>query len=273
MCHFVGFTLDKRNDGYYLRMGGYGVSEQMIYIHYDTVGNNVLSKGITNQSSKNFLKRIPSNLLLIKGGDSFGTYDSHTGFPVIKGQEEVKKFLDAGIGRPSQLGAWVDFSSIDMLHQLTPVEISEILYIAHAHNYLYSPFYYKLQNNYIYLSLPNDFTKVYYRYLEEFYEQFADSITQRMQKKVNEKKRFFQKDKVIHPLQSEKAAELVPAFREGVCFSFRQIKIENQVYSVPMFITEDKMSTINQLFDEKLSVGMLIYDANKDQWNLQYHLD
>lgn len=247
--------------------------EQMIYIHYDTVGNNVLSKGITNQNSKTLLKRVPNNLLLIKGERFSGTYDNHTGFPVIKGQEEVKKFLDAGIGNPSRLGAWIDFSSMDMLHQLTPVEISEILYIAHAHNYLYSPFYYKLQNNYIYLSLPNDFTKVYYRYLDEFFEQFADSITQRMQKKVNEKKRFFQKERLIRSFPTEKAMELVPVFREGVCFSFRQMKIEDHVYYVPMFITEDKLSSINQPFEEEESLGTLIYDGNQDAWKLECQLD
>lgn len=254
-------------------MGGHVVPEQMIYIHYDTVGNNVLSKGITNQNSKTLLKRIPNNLLLIKGGRSIGTYDNHTGFPVIKGQEEVKKFLDTGLGNPSQLGAWIDFSSVDMLHQLTPIEISEILYIAHAHTYLYSPFYYKLQNNYIYLSLPNDFTKVYYRYLEEFLEQFSDSITQRMQKKINEKKRFFQKQQVIRSFPVEKAAQFVPAFREGVCFSFQQMKIENQMYQVPLFLTEDKLSNINQLFDEKELLGMLIYDAQHDKWDLKYQID
>lgn len=247
--------------------------EQMIYIHYDTVGNNVLSKGIVNQNSKNLLKRVPKNLLLIKGGESFGTYDSHTGFRVVKGEEGVKNFLNNGIGNPSLLGTWIDFSSMEMLHQLTPVEVSEILYIAHAHNYLYSPFYYKLQNNYIYLSLPNNFTKIYYRYLEEFFEQFADSLTQRMQKKVNEKKRFFQKERMVQPFPEERVSELVPAFREGVCLSFRQMEIHEQVYRIPMFITEDKLSKVEHPFEEKDSFGHLIYDSNNDQWELNYHLD
>ena len=167
-----------------------------------------------------------------------GVYDRFTGFRVVKGQEAVKEFLDNGMKNPDSLGAWIDFANMEMLHQLTPVEISELLYIAHAHNYLHSPFYYKLQNNYIYLSLPNHFTKMYFRYLEEFLDQFADSITQRMQKKVNEKRRFFQKEKVIAPFIVERKKDLVTLFREGVCLSFRQLEITDGIYQIPIFVCD-----------------------------------
>lgn len=255
------------------KKGGTKVPEQIIYIYYDTVGNNVLSKGIVNQNKKTLWKRIPNNLLLIKEQASVGVYDNYTGFRVVKGQEEVKQFLDSGIGQPSQLGAWIDFSSVDMLHQLTPVEISEILYLAHAHNYLHSPFYYKLQNNYIYLSLPNNFTKIYYRYLEEFLDQFAESITQRMQNKVNEKKRFFQKDRVIAPFDVDNQSDLVPIFREGVCLSFRQMKIENDVYRVPIFVCEDQLSLLENPFGEEKQMGTLSYDATQERWHLEYQFE
>lgn len=246
------------------------MADQIIYIHYDTVGNNVLSKGIVNQSKNNLLKRLPQNLLLIDYKSTAGRYNNYTGFRVLKGQDEVKRFLDSGIGNPSKLGAWIDFSSMDMLHQLTPVEISEILYIAHAHNYLHSPFYYKLQNNYIYLSLPNDFTKIYYRYLEEFLEQFADSITQRMQRKVNEKKRFFQKETTIAPFEIENEKSLVPLFREGICLSFRQMTTDHGVYEVPIFVCEDKLALLQRPFERDAQIGTLSYYVNEEVWKLDY---
>lgn len=246
---------------------------QVIYIYYDTVGNNVLSKGIINLNKKNALRRTPNNLLLIKDGVSVGAHDSHTGFQVIKGQENVKAFLDSGIKNPSNLSSWIDFSSIEMLHQLTPVEISEILYIAHAHNYLHSPFYYKLQNNYIFLSLPNNFIKVYYRYLEEFMDQFVESITQRMHNTVNEKKRFFQKEKTVATFSIPNMDELIPLFREGICLSFRQIKIENGVYQVPLFIAEDRLSMVDRLFDGNDSFGYIEYNTESEKWSLEYQFD
>lgn len=245
------------------------MTEQIIYIHYDTVGNNVISKGIVNQNKNSLLKRLPHNLLLIHPAAKAGVYDRFTGFRIVKGQEAVKEFLDNGMKSPDSLGAWIDFANMEMLHQLTPVEISELLYIAHAHNYLHSPFYYKLQNNYIYLSLPNHFTKMYFRYLEEFLDQFADSITQRMQKKVNEKRRFFQKEKVIAPFIVERKKDLVTLFREGVCLSFRQLEITDGVYQIPIFVCEDNLSLVDQPFDQEDRIGILSYDSNSEEWNLQ----
>lgn len=243
--------------------------QQILYIHYDTVSNYVLSKGIVNQNRHTLLRRMPENLLLIKGNRTAGTYDSHTGFRIIRGQEKVKEFIYTGAGKPEVLGSWIDFVNIDMLHQLTPVEISEILYIGHAHTYLHSPFYYKLQNNYIFLSMPNGFTKLYYRYLEEFHEQFAESVTERMRKKVNEKKRFFQKERNVSPFPVERVKELIPAFREGAVISFRQMTIENGIYSAPMFIAEDNLAKVESYFDERHQFGRLVYDCQKDTWELE----
>lgn len=242
--------------------------EQVIYIYFDSVGNNVVSKGLVSQTSKNLLKRTPTNVLVIGGAKTAGSYDKHTGFRIIKGQENVSQFLESGKGHPSRLGSWIDFTSVDMLHQLTPAEISEILYIGHAYNYLHSPFYYKLQNNYIYLSLPDNFTKIYYRYLEEFLDQFTEAMTMHMQQKVNEKKRFFQKETMIAPFLIPDMKELLPLFGEGICLSLRQMTIENNVYQVPIFITEDRLSKVDQFFDEKDAIATLSYDANEEQWQL-----
>lgn len=246
---------------------------QVVYIYYDTVGNNVLSKGIVNINQKSLLKRTPNNLLLIKGDGSVGDYDNHSGFQVIKGQENVRAFLENSHSAVARTTSWIDFTNLEMLHQLTPVEISEILYLAHAHNYLHSPFYYKLQNNYIFLSLPNGFNKVYYRYLEEFIDQFVGSITQRMTNKLNEKKRFFQKDRIAAPFAIPNMDQLALVFREGVCLSFRQIIIKDDLYRVPIFIAEDKLSLVDRLFDEDEAVGYIEYHAEKGEWTLIYDFD
>lgn len=243
--------------------------QQILYIHYDTVNNYVLSKGIVNQNRQTLLRRTPENLLLIKGNRNAGHYDSYTGFQIIKGQEKVKEYIDRGIGNPQSLGSWIDFHNVDLLHQLTPVEISELLYIGHAHTYLHSPFYYKLQNNYIFLSLPNGFTKLYYRYLEEFHEQFTESLTERMRKKVNEKKKFFQKEKDVSPFPLERMKEFVPVFREGVVISFQQMTMENGIYCAPMFIAEDKLAKVDSHFEKKHQFGRLLYNCHTDEWDLE----
>lgn len=246
--------------------------EQIIYVYYDTVGNNVLSKGIMNATAEISLKRIPKNILLLKDKHTLSTYDNYTGFHVIKDQENVIKFLKAEAQDSDKRCSWIDFSNVEMLHQLTPIEISEILYIAHAHNYLHSPFYYKLQNNYIYLTMPNGFTKVYYRHLEEFIDHFIVSLTERMRAKVNEKRRFFQKERAISPCAIADKKALVRLFREGICISFKQMTNMGSIYSAPLFVVEDQLSMLESRFDERASIGDLTYDANTDKWKLTYKL-
>ncbi len=43
--------------------------------------------------------------------------------------------------------------------------------------HLHSPFFYKLQNNFVFFDLQDGLTRVYYRYLDEFYRILADKIT------------------------------------------------------------------------------------------------
>lgn len=246
--------------------------EKIVYVYYDTVGNNVLSKGIVNVIENISLKRIPHNLLLLNNRKhELSTYDKHTGLHIIKEQDNVIRYLKS-ISNESDKPSWIDFSNIEMLRQLTPVEISEILYIAHAHNYLHSPFYYKLQNNYIYLTLPNHFTKVYYRHLEEFLDQFTDSITLRMRDKVNEKRRFYQKERTVTPFTIPEKADLIRLFKEGICISFRQMTVIGDTYSAPLFIVEDQLSMLDGPFDDRTSIGDLIYDASSETWKLNYKI-
>lgn len=246
--------------------------EEIIYVYYDTVGNNVLSKGIVGQVRDIPLKNIPKNILLIKNDYTNGTYDDYTGFQTIRGQANVISFLKDGLAQPHKVGSWIDFSNIEMLHQLTPVEISEILYIGHAHNYLHSPFYYKLQNNYIYLTMQNGFTKIYYRYLDEFLDHFADAISKRMEKFVNTRKRIFQKEQTVSAFQISDKQEMIRLFREGVCFSFKQMIITDAVYTVPIFIVEDKLATMKTPFSDTEAVGSLTYNKETDVWGLDYDL-
>lgn len=200
------------------------------------------------------------------GRKSIGTYDNHIGFQVIKGQENVKAFFRKD-GQSSAMGKWIDFVNVDMLHLLTPIEISEILYIAHAHTHLHSPFYYKLQNNYIYLTLPNGFIKMYYRYLEQFHELFAEAIN-KLKEKVNEKKRFYQKSK------RNCAHSRLNAWRN----SFRSSKdkawslsdrwASKGAHTASHCSSRNRYASIGGRFNEKDSVGTICYDMERSEWKI-----
>ena len=128
---------------------------KQLYIHYDSVSNHVLAKSIAFHLSALPQSEIPQNILLLNGKSSLATHDAYTGFMWIKGRKNVLEYLQGVAEGKEAPSNWVDFDSIEFVHQLTPQEIADLLYISHAKTHLHSPFFYKLQNNFIYLCLDN----------------------------------------------------------------------------------------------------------------------
>lgn len=241
-----------------------------IYVHLDGVTNSVLSKGITFKNYDEIIKKVPENILLLNASKDIGEFDPHTGFQMICGVEKVRSYLENNIDKhSSQTLKWIDFESLELLRQLTPVEISELLYVAHAHTHLHSPFYYKLQNNYIYLSMSDDFKKTYFRYLEQFYGFLNDSLTNALEQKFNEKKKFFRKEIKIKPLPKELIKELIPLLREGVLFSFKQMHVQQEICAIPVFLVEDRLRDVNQVFSNKDLLATIYYDKNQNEWSFE----
>ena len=116
------------------------MATEYIYVHLDSVTNHVLSKGMDINHFQQSLRKIPKNILLLDAKKGVGEFESHTGFRIIRGRENVRRYLDDCSKFPEKAHKWIDFESIELLRQLTPVEISELLYIAHAHTHLHSPF-------------------------------------------------------------------------------------------------------------------------------------
>ncbi|HAQ0275129.1 TPA: hypothetical protein IWO12_000744 [Enterococcus faecium] len=133
---------------------------ESVYVHIDTTSNAVLTKGLTATDFANSIVHFPQNLLLLDPSASAGEYESHTGLKVIRGTENIQRFFSSSRNRRGfdEL-KWIDFTDLTMLKELTPLEISELLYFGHMKTHLHSPFFYKLQNNFVYFDL-NDQLKM-----------------------------------------------------------------------------------------------------------------
>lgn len=238
------------------------------YVHLDTITNAVLSKGITMAEYKDVIKKPPKNILLLNAPNGVGEYDSHTGFRMIRGIAKIQEYFEQSQHSIDVPPKWIDFESVELMRQLTPVEISELLYIAHTYKHLHSPFYYKLQNNYIHLTLPNGMTKVYYRNSELFYSLLAVNITNNIEKKMNEKRNvfLFKKAKKITRIPVSEVKELLPLLKEGVVFSFKHLKIKQEIYEIPIYLAEDRLKFVDQDFPEKDLLGNLCFNENDQKW-------
>ncbi|MGX7420494.1 hypothetical protein ACWOFR_17105 [Carnobacterium gallinarum] len=244
------------------------MATEYIYVYLDSVTNHVLSKGMDMDNFQYSLKQTPKNILLLDAKKGVGEFESHTGFRIIRGRENVHRHFDECSKSPEKMSKWIDFESLELLRQLTPVEISELLYIAHAHTHLHSPFYYKLQNNFIYLTLPDAMTKVYYRYLDQYFTLLSLSLTNALTVKINEKRSFFQKPQEIKTIPIEMVKQLIPYLKEGALFSLKQLEVHGDSYDIPIFLAEDRLREVGNPFPEQDRLATICYNRGSGVWSI-----
>ncbi|OEG11095.1 hypothetical protein BCR22_05045 [Enterococcus plantarum] len=250
-----------------------GVIEQMldlIYVHIDMTSNAVLSKGITHTDFTRSIVHHPKNLLLLNPSVEEGEYDMHSGLKIIRGQENVEYYFSTAHRRKmNEEIKWIDFSDVTMLKELTPLEISELLYFGHMKTSLHSPFFYKLQNDFVFFEFVDHMTRVYYRYIDEFYRILADKITRVILEKVNDRKTFFKRGISVEKLDVELLKEMKTILQEGVVFCFDQMDIKGKEYHIPIHVVEDSLwKTKNFAYRNEPVIAILIYNTAKRRWRL-----
>ncbi|MGC6770080.1 hypothetical protein ACYSNR_08065 [Enterococcus sp. LJL128] len=243
----------------------------LIYVHVDITSNAVLSKGITHYDFVRSVVHKPKNLLLLNPYAEDGEYERHSGLKIIRGLDNVNQhFSDAGRRRKGEEIKWMDFSDIAMLKELTPLEISELLYFGHTKTSLHSPFFYKLQNNFVFFEFADQMTRVYYRYIDEFYQILADKISSVILEKVNDKKSFFRRGVSVDKLSSDLLKEMKPILQEGVVFCFQNIEQQGKEYRIPIYMIEDSLwKTKNYAYKEDPIIASLVYNTGKRTWHFE----
>lgn len=229
--------------------------------------NAVLSDGLTNLDFSHSIVQRPKNLLLLDPNCEEGEYEPHTGLKIIREPEEIERyFLYISKKREPQI-KWIDFNELALVKQLTPMEISELLYFGHMRTQLHSPFFYKLQNNYVFFETDR-LTKVYYRHLEEFYLTIGGKITRVVLEKLNNKKSFFKRAIPVEPIPLEIVRELHAVFQEGIVLSFKQEEIVNKTYTIPIYVVEDRLREAReQRYTEEMKIASLVYNTSKKTWH------
>lgn len=240
----------------------------LIYVHVDITSNAVLSKGITHHDFVSSVVHKPKNLLLLNPYEEAGEYERHSGLKIIREETGVEQFFfSAGRRRNNSEVKWMDFTDAAMLKELTPLEISELLYFGHTKTSLHSPFFYKLQNNFVFFEYADQMTRVYYRYIDEFYRILGNKISTAVLEKVNDKKSFFRRGISIDRMSSELLKEMRPILQEGVVFCFEDIEQKGKDYRIPIYMIEDSLwKTKNLVYKEAPLIASLVYNSGKRTW-------
>lgn len=244
-----------------------------LYIHYDSVTNHVMTRAI-NLTVEDFSpKYFPNHMILAEAPTDFGRYDATTNFKILKGKDEIEAYFDAVIKEKLRLSNWMDFESIEAMHQLTPNEIAELLYLFHANKSLRSAFFYKLQNNYVYLTLPNGLNKVYYRHVNHFFPRIQRVLRKQMFELVNESHHlFFMKKTSVTSVAEPVIEKMAPLFSMGLKVNFAQSYQKGTQWWVPLNIIEDQLTLLSKDQSPKEHVGFIVYDTTSEHWDVTLKL-
>lgn len=242
--------------------------EQSIYIYIDYVINSVATRGIDFCDFVNGIGLLPENLLLLKHHLDDTSFNAHTLFHYLEAGDIHK--LQAQEERKQEAFSWIDFEEVDLLNQLTAQEIAELLYLAHTGRHLRSPFYYKLQNNFVYLSSSDGhINKTYYRHINRFYTLLSYCITKRTANLVSEKSIFsFGKKKDVANISESLIETLVPLFKEGVYLDFANAKKSRTQIEIPLFANVGEEIVHTDAIDKGSEVASIIYDNRRSEWEI-----
>ncbi len=242
-----------------------------IFVHMDTTSNVVLSRGIQAKDFQRGLIHRPNNLLLLNPASLDGEFENHTNLKVIKGSFAVEQFLqNMSKRRNNQDVRWIDFTDLTMIKELSALEISELLYLGHMKTHLHSPFFYKLQNNFVYFDLGDDLLRVYYRYIEEFYRILAKQITWIIYQELNDQRPFFKRKPIEVPtLPIDLVKDLRELLKDGLVFYSPKAKVTNKSFEIPLYAAEEAgLKLSQQTIKSKDFVGTLTYYPKQNKWEL-----
>lgn len=241
-----------------------------LYVHFDSVTSHIMTRGINIMPTDFETKYVPNNLILAESPANFGRFDVRTNFKILRGKPEVMEYFNYCRKENIRVSNWIDFESVTMMHQLTPAEIAEILYLFHANQTLRSAFFYKLQNNYAFLTLPNGLTKTYYRYVHHFNLRFQRVMQEQVQGLLNESRTFFfNKKEIAKPLPEAIVKQLSPLFSRGLKIDLTQAYEEGTQWNIPLFVIEDELTLLTTNQSQKEQIGQLIYEFKDKRWQVE----
>jgi hypothetical protein len=242
----------------------------LLYVRIDTTSNAILTQGITSKDFYQGIVHQPKNLLLLNPSSGLGEFEPHTAMRVIRGEAATNHYFQLmNKSVHSEDNKWIDFNDLAMLKELSPLEISELLYLGHMKTHLHSPFFYKLQNNFVFFDLNDFIARTYYRYLDEFYRILSSKLTQLTLTALNEKRSFFKKPKPVERLSLETMRALRDVMREGIAFSMKHATQSEGNFRIPMYIIGDTRFHLSaDSLKKDQWVGELIYSTQSKKWTL-----
>lgn len=240
----------------------------IVYVHYEPLANMFKTAGLSASDMLNGSPAPFRHLLLLPPVDEDEFIDPHTGLNEISGVGAVTDFMRSKAARTR---SWLDYKHASYLRDLLPSEIAELLYLGFAKTHITPPFYYKLQNELVFLPLSDGQVTMYFRTLAHFSTTLAVGIVRHLRLAANDQP-FWLRLRAQHfpPVPTKLLAKLYPLFEDGVLLDFSRTRFSRTQVAVPLFRVTRRFVLAQPLDQDGLSaLGAVTLTRASGQWHLQ----
>ncbi|GEL15297.1 hypothetical protein [Pediococcus cellicola] len=230
----------------------------------------IYSRGLSVEDFLRGIPRIPTHILVLNTpvNDNL-SIDNHTQLNTVSGTFNIRKYLT---NPKADHVSWLDYSRPEGLDELLPEEIAELLYLGHMHTHYTTPFSYKLQNDFVFLSLASKQLKIYYRQLKNFYPVLNGSLIRHTRQSFNER-RMFRRYENFADIPQTLLRQLTPILSSGIIFAFDQAFEQEKQYRIPILVVKDNAQSPiyrsrTSLYTQATQVAVLRYNMISGHWHL-----
>ncbi|MFD1393056.1 hypothetical protein ACFQ3L_05545 [Lacticaseibacillus jixianensis] len=240
----------------------------IVYVHYEPLANMFKTAGLSASDVLNASPASFRHLLLLPPVDEDEFIDPHTGLNEISGEAAVTTFLRS---KGARTRSWLDYKHASYLRDLLPTEVAELLYLGFAKTHITPPFYYKLQNELVFLPLKDGQVTMYFRTLERFSATLAVGMVRHLRLAANDQP-FWLRLRAQHfpPVTTKVLARLYPLFEDGVLMDFSRTSFSRDEVAVPLYRVKRRFVFAQPLDQDGLAgVGTVRLQRATNQWHLR----
>ena len=215
---------------------------------------------------REFIRYTPvdlDNILVTDGNYITNNFNRNWLLETANGREEI---IDMSKEDIYGLGNfhWIDYNNEEALNSCTPEEQAEVLYLSHFGKPLRSPFFDRINNNFVYLAHDDGwFCKLYCRDMSVFKEVIANKIIDSFS--TNKRRK-------IYPMDEATKNQLFELTGKGLLIDFSKIFRDNRsiglnFYVIGHFTDMDEMYNDLERHKRRASLKGYIEHANKS-WKI-----
>ncbi|NLP13615.1 MAG: hypothetical protein GX383_03860 [Clostridium sp.] len=231
------------------------------YVCLDSAKCEVFTCGATFTEFYEFIPYKPQNILLLKADFWGGSWNQNTGFEYVE-KEHLKDLLEDNVYDYGDF-CWVDFNKKSSIDEITPVELSELLYASHKFQPLESPFFDRLDNSYTYLAHDDDYwTRIYIKDINSYRKVIEGKIL----KELKGRKRS------IEPIPSNIIDFIYNSAKEGILIDFTKTYFSGKstgvrIYKIGRHVNYDQ---IHDMYERKQNClnNNIVLDYTNKKWKI-----